>query len=128
MTESILGLVPAYGPLAVFFATILSCFGFPVPGSLVLLAAGSFVASGEMALGAVLFVGLAGAISGDQAGYWLGKYWGESVVLRLPDTLSVDELAHQWHTDRIHRRRRLSLITGKHGPACRRVHRHAALV
>jgi hypothetical protein len=71
MTETMLGLVPIYGPLAVFAATILSCFGVPVPGALVLLAAGSFVASGELALVAVLFGGLAGAIIGDQAGYLL---------------------------------------------------------
>ena len=83
MTEAMLGLVPTYGPLAVFVATVLSCFGVPVPGALVLLAAGSFVASGEMALAAVLFGGLAGAIIGDQAGYWLGAYGGENIVLRL---------------------------------------------
>ena len=46
MTEAMLGLVPTYGPLAVFVATVLSCFGVPVPGALVLLGAGSFVASG----------------------------------------------------------------------------------
>ena len=83
MTEAMLGLVPTYGPLAVFVATVLSCFGFPVPGSLVLLAAGSFVASGEMTLATVLFGGLGGAIIGDQAGYWLGAYGGENIVLRL---------------------------------------------
>lgn len=83
MTETLLGLVPTFGPLAVFAATLLGCFGFPVPGSLVLLAAGSFVASGEMALAAVLFGGLAGAIIGDQAGYWLGAYGGDAIVQRL---------------------------------------------
>jgi membrane protein DedA with SNARE-associated domain len=83
MTEAMLGLVPTYGPLAVFAATILSCFGVPIPGALVLLAAGSFVASGEMALTAVLVGGLAGAIIGDQAGYWLGAHGGESIVLRI---------------------------------------------
>ena len=83
MNETLLGLVPTYGPLAIFAATLLGCFGFPVPGSLVLLAAGSFVASGEMALAMVLFGGLAGAIIGDQAGYWLGAYGGEAIVQRL---------------------------------------------
>lgn len=83
MTETLLGLVPTYGPLAVFAVTLLGCFGFPVPGSLVLLAAGSFAASGDVALPAVLVGGLAGAIIGDQAGYWLGAYGGEAIVLRL---------------------------------------------
>jgi membrane-associated protein len=83
MTETLLELVPTYGPLAVFAATLLGCFGFPIPGSLVLLAAGSFAASGDMALATVLFGGLAGAIIGDQAGYWLGAYGGEAIVQRL---------------------------------------------
>jgi membrane-associated protein len=83
MTETLLELVPTYGPLAVFAATLLGCFGFPVPGSLVLLAAGSFAASGDMALATVLVGGLAGAIIGDQAGYWLGAYGGEAIVQRL---------------------------------------------
>lgn len=83
MTETMLGLVPTYGPLAVLAATILSCFGVPVPGALVLLAAGSFVASGELGLTAVLFGGLAGAMIGDQAGYWLGAFGGESIVRRM---------------------------------------------
>jgi membrane-associated protein len=83
MTETLLELVPTYGPLAVFAATLLGCFGFPVPGSVVLLAAGSFAASGEMALATVLVGGLAGAIIGDQAGYWLGAYGGEAIVQRL---------------------------------------------
>jgi membrane-associated protein len=83
MTETLLELVPTYGPLAVFAATLLGCFGFPIPGSLVLLAAGSFAASGDMALATVLVGGLAGAIIGDQAGYWLGAYGGEAIVQRL---------------------------------------------
>jgi membrane-associated protein len=83
MTETLLELVPTYGPLAVFAATLLGCFGFPVPGSVVLLAAGSFAASGDMALATVLVGGLAGAIIGDQAGYWLGAYGGEAIVQRL---------------------------------------------
>jgi membrane-associated protein len=83
MTETLLELVPTYGPLAVFAATLLGCFGFPIPGSVVLLAAGSFAASGEMALATVLVGGLAGAIIGDQAGYWLGAYGGEAIVQRL---------------------------------------------
>ncbi len=83
MTETLLRIVPTYGPLAVFAATLLCCFGFPVPGSIILLAAGSFVASGEMALPGILFGGLASAIIGYRAGYWLGAYGGEAVVVRL---------------------------------------------
>jgi membrane protein DedA with SNARE-associated domain len=78
-----LGLVPTYGPLAVFVAALLGCFGVPVPGTLVLLAAGAFAASGEMAIGKVVTGGLAGAIVGDQAGYWLGAFGSDGAVQRL---------------------------------------------
>jgi membrane-associated protein len=83
MTEALLALVPTYGPPAVFVAAILSCFGIPVPGTLVLLAAGAFAASGEMSVGKGIIAGLAGAIVGDQAGFWLGALGGDRIVLRL---------------------------------------------
>ena len=67
MTESLLRLLQTYGSLTVFAATLLGCSGFSVPGSLVLLAACSFVASGETALATALIGGLASAIIGDQA-------------------------------------------------------------
>ena len=83
MTEAMLGLVPTYGPLAVFVATVLSCFGVPIPGSARPARSRLVRSEREMALAAVLFGGLAGAIIGDQAGYWLGVYGGENIVLRL---------------------------------------------
>jgi len=50
-----------------------------------LLAVGSFVAQGEMKLWQVLVVGSAGAIGGDQIGYWLGRWGGRRLVHRITD-------------------------------------------
>ena len=72
MIEAVLGLVPVYGVAVVFVATFAGCFGLPVPGSLALLAAGSFSASGDLVAVTAIAAGLAGAVLGDQAGYWLG--------------------------------------------------------
>lgn len=76
MTEAILALVAEHGALIVLAATFASCMAVPIPSSLALMAAGSFVATGEMALAAAVGAGLVGAIVGDQAGYWLGALGG----------------------------------------------------
>jgi membrane protein DedA with SNARE-associated domain len=77
MTQALLGLVAAHGPLLVLAATFLSSMGLPVPGSLSLLAAGAFAAGGEMALGLIAGAGLTGAMLGDQVGYWFGAKGGD---------------------------------------------------
>ncbi len=79
MTEAILALVAQHGTLIVLAATFASCLALPIPSSLALMAAGSFVATGEMALAAAASAALAGAIIGDQTGYWLGAVGGPGV-------------------------------------------------
>jgi membrane protein DedA with SNARE-associated domain len=79
VTEAILALVAQHGTLIVLAATFASCLALPIPSSLALMAAGSFVATGEMALAAAASAALAGAIIGDQTGYWLGAVGGPGV-------------------------------------------------
>ncbi len=80
MIDAVLALVPAYGAAALFVVTGLSCLGVPVPGSIALLAAGAFVAAGDMTLASAVAAGLAGAVAGDQAGYWLGAAVGPRLI------------------------------------------------
>ena len=80
MTEWLLSLVPAYGPWLILVATFASCLGLPVPGSLVLLAGGSFAASGDLTLAVAAAAGLVGAVAGDQAGYWIGARAGDRAL------------------------------------------------
>ena len=80
MSAHVLHLLAAHGPLLVFAAALLSSIGLPVPGTLTLLAAGSFVASGEMDLVAVLLAGFGGAILGDLTGFAIGARGGERVL------------------------------------------------
>lgn len=81
--EAVLELVPIYGAVAIFVLAGLSCLGLPLPGALLLLASGAFVASGDLDLTAVLLAGFAGAVLGDQTGYWLGSLGGAWVQRRL---------------------------------------------
>jgi membrane protein DedA with SNARE-associated domain len=80
LIETALALIPNYGGPALFVLAGLSCFGLPIPGSIALLASGAFVAGGDMALATALSAGLAGAVAGDQAGYWLGVGLGRRAV------------------------------------------------
>lgn len=83
MTETFLSLVPEYGAALVGLVTFLSCLALPVPSSLVMLAAGAFVAAGDLAAVSVIGAALGGAVAGDQAGYALGRWGGGPLWRRL---------------------------------------------
>lgn len=76
MTETFFALVSAWGALAVFTSAFLSCLALPIPTAFVMLAAGAFAASGDLALWQVALAAYAGAILGDQAGFLLGRAGG----------------------------------------------------
>ena len=82
MTEWLLGLVPTYGIWLVGAATFLSCLALPIPSSVVMLAAGGFVGSGDLSLIPVVLAALLGAVAGDQTGYFAARR-GENLVRYL---------------------------------------------
>lgn len=73
MTDWLLGLVPEYGMWLLGLGTFLSCLALPIPASVLMLAAGGFVASGDLAPGAAVGGALMGAVAGDQTGYLAGR-------------------------------------------------------
>jgi membrane-associated protein len=87
MTDQLLAFLPLYGTPALFGILIVSCAGFPGPASLMLLVVGSFVAQGEMILWQVLVAGSAGAVIGDQIGFFAGRYGGRVLVGRVTKRL-----------------------------------------
>lgn len=85
MTEQLFGLLSTYGLPALFIILAVSSAGVPFPITLLLIATGSFVAQGEMVLWQVLIVCSAGAIVGDNIGYWLGRWGGRKLVHRITE-------------------------------------------
>lgn len=83
MTDQIFELLSAYGLPALFVILAVSSAGIPFPITLLLIASGSFVAQGEMQFWQVLVVCSAGAVTGDQVGYWLGRWGGRRLVGRV---------------------------------------------
>jgi membrane-associated protein len=83
MTETLLALVPQWGAVLVAIANFLSCLAVPIPASMLMLAAGAFVASGDLGAPTIWTAAVVGAVIGDQAGFALGRFGGASVLKRL---------------------------------------------
>ena len=83
MTDWLLALVPQYGVWLLAVCTFLSCLALPVPASILMLAAGGFVAAGDLSLTGSVAAALAGAVAGDQAGYFGGRWGGSGLIDRM---------------------------------------------
>jgi undecaprenyl-diphosphatase len=57
--------------------------GLVVPGELALLLGGVLAHQDRIPLAAALAVGVAGAVAGDSAGYWIGRRWVRLLTSRL---------------------------------------------
>lgn len=80
MTDWLLSLVPEYGAWLLAVCTFCSCVAVPIPASILMLAAGGFVAAGDLSLPASAGASLAGAVVGDQAGYLVGRMGGSAFM------------------------------------------------
>jgi len=83
MSETIFILVTTYGAGVIFASAYLSCLAIPIPTSLIMLAGGAFVATGDLEPVTVASSALAGAILGDQSGYLIGRSGGSPLAERL---------------------------------------------
>jgi membrane-associated protein len=92
VTDQLLTLVTGYGLPALFAVLVLAAVGAPLPATLLLIAAGSFVEQGEMNLVQVLVVGSIAAILGDQLGYALGRWGGRTLVQKLTKRFGNEQL------------------------------------
>lgn len=83
MTDWLLALVPQYGLWLLAATTFLSCLALPFPASILMLTAGGFAAAGDLVLWQAVLAAAAGAVAGDQLGYWAGRGFGARVLARL---------------------------------------------
>lgn len=54
--------------------------GLVLPGEVALVLGGVLASQGRIPLAAALAVGIAGALAGDSAGYWIGRRWGPRLL------------------------------------------------
>ncbi len=89
--ETIEALAQEYGYWAVFLGISLENAGIPLPGETITLVGGFLAGSGELSYGGVLGTAIGGAILGDNVGYWLGRWGGWSLLLRLGKLFRIGE-------------------------------------
>lgn len=75
-------IIEQYGLAFLFLIVALESAGLPLPGETALIAAAILAASGHFSIAAVIAVAAAGAILGDNAGYWIGRKAGRRFLMR----------------------------------------------
>ena len=71
-----------YGLVFVFGIVCLESAGLWLPGETALIAAGVYASKGHLSISGVIAVAAAGAILGDNIGYWLGREGGRRLLYR----------------------------------------------
>ncbi|MGI9434369.1 MAG: DedA family protein [Geminicoccaceae bacterium] len=83
MSETVFTLITTYSVYVIFASAFLSCLLLPLPTSLMMLAGGAFVASGDLVLWQVIVAAHGGAIIGDQIGYLIGRHGGAPLLEKV---------------------------------------------
>ncbi|MCI0466802.1 MAG: DedA family protein [Beijerinckiaceae bacterium] len=85
-------LVAQHGYWVVFLIVMLESAGVPLPGETVLILASIYAgATGELNIALVIASAAAGAIIGDNIGFWVGRRWGTKFLLRYGKFVHLPE-------------------------------------
>ncbi|GAC1334875.1 MAG: hypothetical protein NVSMB26_18350 [Beijerinckiaceae bacterium] len=85
-------LIAEYGLYAVFVFVMLESAGVPVPGETALVLAAIYAgATQELHIAQVIPVAAAGAIVGDNLGFWVGRRYGMGLLKRYGRLIHLDE-------------------------------------
>jgi len=85
-------IIADYGYWAVFLVVGLESSGLPLPGEITLISAALLAAAThQLDIGLVLAAASAGAILGDNLGYWVGREYGFLVLLRHGAKIGIRE-------------------------------------
>ena len=84
-------ILATYGYYAIFFVILLESAGVPMPGE-TMLVGGAVLASSHKGLDIrfVIAAAAAGAIVGDNIGYWIGRAYGEKLLMRFGPRIGFD--------------------------------------
>lgn len=89
--DTIQAIAHQYGYASVFLGIMLENAGIPIPGETITLVGGFLAGSGELDYWWVLGSAIAGAVIGDNFGYWLGVLGGWRLMVRLGRLFRISE-------------------------------------
>jgi membrane protein DedA with SNARE-associated domain len=84
-------LLTTYGYLFLFLIIGIESFGVPLPGETALVTAAAYAAVGRLNIFGVIVAAAAGAIVGDNMGYWLGREGGVALIHRFGKRVGLDD-------------------------------------
>jgi membrane protein DedA with SNARE-associated domain len=85
-------LISTYGCWAVAVIITLESMGIPLPGETMLVAISVYAAkTGQVQIAAVIGAAAAGAILGDNIGYWIGRQFGYPLLVRYGRFIRLTE-------------------------------------
>lgn len=85
-------LIAQHGYWVVFLIVMLESSGVPLPGETALILASGYAgATGELSLPWVIASAAAGAIIGDNIGFWIGRTWGTKFLVRYGKFIHLPE-------------------------------------
>jgi membrane protein DedA with SNARE-associated domain len=89
--ETIQEIARQYGYWAVFLGIAIESAGVPIPGETITLVGGFLAGSGELDYWFVLGTAIAGAVIGDNFGYWIGRVGGWRFLLKFGRFFRISE-------------------------------------
>ncbi|MDF5715164.1 MAG: DedA family protein [Rhizonema sp. NSF051] len=89
--ENIRDIASEYGYWAIFWGVLLENLGIPLPGETVTLVGGFLAGSKELSYWWVLGDATVSAIVGGICGYWIGRFGGWSLLVKISSILRISE-------------------------------------
>ena len=89
-----------YGYWTVFVGIALENMGIPLPGETIVIVGGFLAGSGELNYWAVLGSAIAGAVLGDNFGYWVGRFGGWQLLVKIGSIFRIQEQQLEQAKDR----------------------------
>src|SRR5271154_4620803 len=90
--ENLQAFVQQYGYSAIFLIVALESAGLPLPGETTLVSAAIYAAATHaLSLPLIILWGAAGAIIGDNVGFWVGHRFGFALLLAHGKRVGLDE-------------------------------------
>lgn len=80
-----------YGYWAVFIGIAVENMGIPLPGETITVVGGFLAGSGELNFWWVLTSAIAGAVLGDNFGYWIGRWGGWQLLINVGQLFRINE-------------------------------------
>jgi len=91
MLDRLLAPLLTYGLVVLLPILLLSAIGVPLPGTLLLVAAGALAGSGQIALPFLLLGAFGATLAGNFIGYWIGWRGGQPALRRWGARFHLDE-------------------------------------